>query len=152
MISCAEWDWRIALSEAGLQYGSVINHELPPPTIAPYTEWQTAVTRSDGSQARHGMVTVAMMWSELSESQLFTLRKLITDAQTGTGLIYMTIDRMVGLTRRDDFIDISGFPHLAPTGTDAPVADRVFGMADHKDYVLEVKGLTVINDPSLYTT
>lgn len=150
-MSCAEWDWRISLSEAGLQYGSVYNHELPPPSIAPYNEWQTAVSRSNGSQARHGFETVALMWSELSESQLFTLRKLITDAQGGTGLIYLTIERMVGLTRRDDFVDISGFPHLAPTGTDAAVVDRLMGEPNHNDFILEVKNLTIINDPSVYT-
>jgi len=85
--SCA-WNWRIALTEAGLEMGSFAAYGIPVPDIAPFNDSTKATTRGRGEQALHGFATIDFLWDRLTREQAWRLRKFIDDAKSGTGFLY----------------------------------------------------------------
>lgn len=144
--------WRLALAEADLAKGSFANYGLPAPDVADPRDHSTFSSQGDAGQARHGYERVEFLWERLSEAQAAELMSLIRDAKSENGgLIYLTIWTGAGYDGSPRWIDVSGMVHEPESLT----ANRYVGVRGQTGYDaarMEVVGLTVLNDPSSYTT
>ena len=152
-MNCTAWDYRIALTEAGLARGYWAAYDIPLPQLAPLLDSSQENARSAGGQALHGYIYMPILWQRLSMYQAFRIRKFIDSAKAGTGLLYMTVDRNDTLYGGPHFVDISGYPHRArEAADDGDMAARAPGGGQYTDnYNLLMNNITIINDPSLYT-
>lgn len=151
-MTCAPFGWRISLTEAGLAKGSFRNFRIPPPSIAFYTDHTTAVTRSDGSQGLHGFQQLTMLFDILSGQQMSVVRGFIDDARSTTGFLFLTIDRGDGSEPGPAWIDITGRAHRQPQLSQAGPIVGSQGQNHYTGAQLFLNNVTVVNDPSLYTT
>jgi hypothetical protein len=148
----SSWNWRISLDEPGLARGSFALYGIPLPVTFQFDDFATSVTRTDGSQARHGYISCQLLFDDnLNPIATKRLRQFILNAQAGSRILYMTVDRGNATTSGADFIDIFGFPHL-PEGiaVSAGIAGRR-GIHTYMPFTLLLNNVTVVNDPSSYT-
>lgn len=148
MTNPARIGWRIALTEAGLNLGWFFARGLPPPTNAPYHDYSTRVSHSEGGQSRHGYKNVRMFWETLTRGQASNLRTVLqAGLDSGTGLIFLTIDRANGSGSGPDWIDVSGRPHMPDFDP-----SRFAGATNivHQNVELFLNNLTIVNDPALF--
>lgn len=144
------WRWRIATTEAGLQYGAFALLNVPIPTQAPYYDHSSVVPQSDGRQASHGYTNITLLWDELTQSEMNALRSIVHDVRIKLGVIYLTIERQDGTTPASSFIDISGNPGVL-RWTGASPYNRTMQKSG-KNIELFVNHVTIINDPSIYSS
>jgi hypothetical protein len=142
--------YRIATTEAGLEKGLLWVRGVQIPQVAPYRGHSVIVGKSDGSNQEYGFKNVTMMWERLTYYEGFVLKTLVEAARNGSGLLFLTIDRSDGDKPGRDWIDVSGFPgHLVMTGA-APLNRN--GQGTYDNVQLTVNNLTILNDPSSYST
>ena len=101
----------------------------------------------------HGYIYMPILWQRLSMYQAWRVRKFIDAAKSGTGLLYMTVDRNDASYGGPHFVDISGYPHRPrEAADDGDMAGRAPDGGQYTDnYSLLLNNITIINDPSLYT-
>lgn len=147
------WDWRIALTEAGLPTGELAAYQIPPPSNAPFLIGAVELAQSDGGQAIHGYTTLDLLWKRLDSFQGFRLKKFYTEAIAGTGFLYMTIARTDAHAVGYYWIDVRGRPHRAINLSDSgDIAERAEDGAPYYDnFRLLLNNIEIVNDPSLYT-
>lgn len=146
------YKWRLALAEADLTKGSFANYGLPAPTTPDPRDHSQLVSQRDGGQAAHGFERVELLFERFSEQQMTQLGKLIVDARATSGVIYMTIWTGVGYDLNPPrWIDVFGRPHR-PENIAPARAVGVKGQLWYDAVRWTVMNLTVVNDPSVYTT
>lgn len=142
--------FRVATTEAGLAKGVFWVIGLPIPSVAPYRDHSVIVGKSDGSNQEYGFKNATIMWDKLTYLEGRVIRDIVSAARSGSGILYLTVSRGDGTGSGDDWIDVSGRPgRLVLTGA-APLNRRGFGTYDNP--TLTVNNLTVVNDPSNYST
>lgn len=134
---------RLAITEAGLLQGYIIqNWRIPEPVLPQYPLQSQVVDLSNGGQARRGFSSVTLFWDRLLFYQARTLFKLVADV--GNGELYATIDKAwSGGSGLDGWIDISAFPS---TQILTPTPNSQSGAYDNVSLVLT--NITIINDPA----
>lgn len=147
------WNWRISLTEAGLARASFPNHRLPIPSDCFYQEHTVENAQSDGGQALHGYTQLNLVWAIMSGAQYRTLRKFIDDARSGTGQIYLTVDRGDGTHASPDWIDVRGWAHrqIDMSQSGSLVGRLPSSVPSYNNVRLFVNNVIIINDPSLYS-
>lgn len=147
------WDWRISLTEAGLDTGWLAAYKIPPPNKAPFMIGTFEMSQSEGGQAIHGYTTDDMLWNRLDDFQASRLKRFITDAIAGTGFLYFTVSRTDAHTPGNYWIDIRGRPHRALDLTDSgDIGERApDGRPYYENFMLLLNNIEIVNDPSLYT-
>jgi hypothetical protein len=152
-MNCSNWQWRIASTEAGLQYGAFFQVGLPVPTIAPAYDGSGETASSVGSQFIHGYKRLEMMFARLDNPQWFALRKLVADAQAGTlKYLYMTIDWSNGEYAIPHWIDVRGYPHRPLMISDpGSLIGRLDAVHYYDNVQFILNNITIVNDPSLYS-
>lgn len=146
------FNWRISLTEAGLQKGSLYNYNIPTPTTAMFTDHTTAVVRLDGSQSLHGFTQVTLLWELLTGIQAQTIRGFVDSAKGGSGLLFLTLDKGDASAPGRAWIDISGYPHRHSQLTQEGPIMGSKGQPHYLNVQLFVNAVTVINDPSNYSS
>lgn len=144
-------DWRIATTEGGLARNTFFNLRIPVPDLPNYRDHTTIAQRSDGSDATRGFINNVIMWDRLTGTEGYELKRLVQIARTGAGVLFMTIPRLNGDGIGNDFIDLSGFPQyllLTPAGGHS----RRHGPVIYSNVRLVFNNITVVNDPSLFST
>lgn len=142
-------NWRIGLTEASLLRGLFLFYGLPTPNLAQYSDHTTAIDVSDGSQVLQGYQSLTVLWTRLSGKQAARVRRFIDDARSGTGLLFLTIDRGDTTAAGHDWIDIQGYPHRQSNLSQDQIAGRV-GQHTYANVQLVLGNVTVLNDPSTY--
>ena len=147
------WNWRIGLLEPDLQLGSFINYGIPvPDEPGEYVTYGSRVPTGDGGEQVHGFETFTVLWSILEGKQMFQLKSFVDDARAGTGLLFLTIDKAIGLDVNHHWIDISGKPaFLEIPASSLPNRNGNPGMAHYNNVAVTLRNVTVINDPSSYS-
>ena len=153
MSSGCPWHWRIALTEANLEYGSFPVYGLIVPTVAPYVDSAREAFRSQGEQALHGFSSMDILWERLTAEQAWRVRQFIDDAKTGSGWLYMTIDLNDDSTPGTQWADVRGRPHRDPKQADAgPLIGRMkAGRGHHQNYRLLLNNVDILANPSNFT-
>ena len=150
-INCG-WNWRIALTEAGLSMGSFPVYGIPLPQVAAYNDSTKSSYRSQGEQALHGFSTIEFLWERLTREQAWRLRKFIDDAKNGTGWLYMTVDINDDSASGEQWADVKGKPHRDQKQADAgPIVGRI-GQSSYSNYTMLLNNVIIINKPSSYTS
>ena len=141
-------DIRLATTEAGLSTGYLIfSLSIPEPDLPLFPDHSARVPLSDGGQSLRGFRSTTLSWNRLNSQQLRVLTKLVDDAlDTANGVLFATIDKgWNGSTNTNNFIDVSGKPHL-PRPNPTP---RTHSLA-FDNVVLVINNLTIINDPAVF--
>jgi hypothetical protein len=152
-MNISAWDFRISLTEAGLQTGSLMSYDIPMPNLAPFLDSSVEMGRSDGGQALHGFINDGLMWDRIMMRVAFRLRKFIDDARSGTGELYLTVPMNDASHSGWHWLDVKGMPHRPRQATDSgDMGIRMPGGLQYvDDFVLLLNNITIINDPSVYT-
>lgn len=143
--------YRLALSEAELEDGTLDTWGLQPPSTAPYVDHTEVVGQSDGGQALLGYDQVTLSWDVLTPFEASQLVRLVREAlgTDGEGFLYLTVSRSNGTSPDSDWIDVMGRPHV-PQVITPPNVGAVSHLY-HQNVTLFVNNLTVLNDPSLFS-
>jgi len=136
--------WRIANAEADLPMNPLFAHGIPSPTQIEYKDHTTRISQSEGGVARHGYINLKVMWGKLTTSQASTLRTFVETAKSGTGLLYMTINKLDGSASNYGWVDISGRPTLSDIVPDQPIVASTGYL--HSNIVLELSNITILDD------
>lgn len=152
-MSCTAWDYRIAITEAGLARGYFAAFEIPLPQLAPLLDSSIENSRSTGGQALHGYTTLELLFRRITMYSAWRIRNFIDEAKATSGLLYITADRNDTLYAGPHFVDVSGYPHRPREAADDGDLDaRAPGGGQYiNNYRLFLNNVTIINDPSLYT-
>lgn len=136
--------WRLATTQAGLEFGHVIYLGVPRPTVQ-FADFAQAQPQGDGGSKAVGYKSAVLTWQILSKSQLSTLSQLVKEARDGTGTIYATVTRTSGQEIMQ-WIDISGL--VAPL-TVQPFQNGLnpYGV---QSATLTINNVTILNNPSAY--
>ena len=136
--------WRIANAEADLPANILFAYGIPTPTQIEYRDHTTRISQSEGGIARHGYINAKILWTKLTPYQATVIRDFVETAKSGTGLLYMTINRLDGSTGTYGWIDLSGRPTLADIVPDQPIVGSTGYL--HSNIVLELSNITVLDD------
>jgi hypothetical protein len=146
------WNWRIALTEAGLEKGPLSAYGIPVPDMAAYNDATKESFRGQGEQAEHGFQNFDFLWDEIRRSKAFRLRKFMDDAKDGAGWLYMTVDLNDDSAPGPQWADIRGKPHRDIKQADAgPIAGRRGVGSHYSNYRMFMNNIQILNNPSNYT-
>ena len=136
--------WRIANAEADLPSNPLFSHGIPSPTQVEYRDHTTRISQSEGGVARHGYINCKMLWLKLTPNQATIIRDFVDDAKSGSGLLYLTINRLDGSTSGYGWVDISGRPSLSDIVPDQPIVGASGYL--HSNVLLEMSNITILDD------
>jgi hypothetical protein len=136
--------WRIANAEADLPMNPIFAHNIPTPTQTEYKDHTTRISQSEGGVARHGYINFKAMWGKLSPTQANTIKTFVETAKSGTGLLYMTINRLDGSSDSYGWVDLSGRPTLSDIVPDQPIVGSSGYL--HSNIVLELSNITILDE------
>lgn len=147
------WSWRIAANAAALEYGSFHQLSVPAPSLCTYKEYSNVVARSNGADASHGFENVSILWDILTAKQAQAINDIVETARIKNGTIFLTVDKAIGLALGFNWVDIEGYP-LQMNLTSALRYDRSIKNDGpyYRNVSLKINAITVVNDPSLYST
>lgn len=136
--------WRIANAEADLPKNPLFAYNIPTPTQIEYVPWTTRISQSEGGIARHGYIHCKLLWTKLTPNQVTIIRDFVETAKSGSGLLYLTINRLDGSSSGYGWADISGRPSLSDIVPDQPIVGATGYM--HSNVLLELSNITVLDD------
>jgi hypothetical protein len=136
--------WRIANTEADLPMNLLFTHGIPTPTQIEYKDHTTRISQSEGGIARHGYINVKILWTKLSPVQATIIRDFVETAKSGTGLLFMTINKLDGSADSYGWMDISGRPTLSDIVPDQPMVGSTGYL--HSNIILELSNITILDD------
>lgn len=154
-MKCDVFNWRFSPGlEAGLTYGSFYLKGIPEPIIAPYYDSSGQSINSFGAQLAHGYIRLELMWERLSNVQWNILYEAIEAAKVAAEpVMYMTIDQSGGSHAIPHWIDVKGYPHRQLEQADpGPLIGRSRQIHYYDNVLLRLNNISIVNDPSLYTT
>jgi len=136
--------WRIANTEADLPANPLFVHNVPSPTQIEYRDHTTRISQSEGGIARHGYINAKILWTKLTPNQASLIRDFVETAKSGTGLLYMTINKLDGSADSYGWMDVSGRPNLSDIVPDQPIVGATGYL--HSNVVLELNNITILDD------
>lgn len=142
------WSWRIATTEAGLTNGAFAARRIPIPVQGEPMDHTQKNSQSEGGVARHGYKTYKMLWPKLDIGQGGDLQKLVEDAKSGTGELFLTVKWLDSSNSILRFVDLKGRPDLSPLVPDPPMDGM--GKPVYSNVVLNVSNITIVNDPASF--
>ena len=82
----------------------------------------------------------------MTREQAYILRKFVDDA--GSGLLYMTIQRLDGTKPNYGWVDISGRPDLSDIEPNGPM--QFWGGHTHKNVTLTLNNITIVSESPVF--
>lgn len=145
------YKWRIGLTEAELAKSSFAANGIPLPDTADFQDFAVERKKSNGSTAVHGFKSETCFWAEMSPAGLKALKALVDQARSTKLPLFMTVDRGDGTAANNDWIDISGYPAYV-NARKAAVGEIQHGISQTDNVTLFLNNVTILNDPSNYTS
>jgi len=138
--------FRIATTQSGLSRGYFFLLRIPPPSLSEYKDHSVRFSQSLGGVSLQGYKKSTLVWDQLAPFQAVILRKKVEEALSGSGFLYMTINRSNGTKSGFDWIDVRGIPHLPDFRPDGRIAGSSSVSIMNTELILN--NITIIADPS----
>lgn len=135
--------WRLATSEANLEFGWFQNLGLPECTND-FQTFAVRVPRGDGDQAVHGYQSDTLVWNDLDSKPLTILQGIVNEVRNNGGIVFATVPRLNG-DGGVGWIDVSGFAYILDITRNT---ERVINRRVAAGVTLQINNITVLNDPS----
>lgn len=134
-----QYNWRIGNSASALY--SMITAGIGIPSLATFTDHSARNSGGPGRYFDHGHQRVEILFLRMTRNQAGRLKTYVGNA--GTGLLYVTIERIDGTKPNFDWIDISGYPALSDL---APVGPMRAERHIHNNVLLTLNAVTVVEE------
>ena len=139
--------WRIAITEADLEFGYLFALDIPPPTTPSFEDHSERIAQGQGGIATLGYARAEWLWTNVIPTTTFLIRDTVKQALlTANNRIFITLDRSNGTKPGRDWIDVSAVPHIPVHQMGSPNSGA--SNAFHSQLTLVLNNIQIINDPS----
>ena len=139
--------WRLALTEAELEFGWLFTLDIPPPTTPTYEDYTERIAQGEGGVATLGYARAEWLWTNVIPTTTFLIKDLVRQALLFSDKrIFVTLDRSNGTGPGRDWVDVSAVPQLPTQTMGGPQSGA--SNAFHSQVTLVLNNIQIINDPS----